>query len=112
LSQTEYYNPQNIYYNLGYWPDEIYRLGVVYIMNDDSLTPVFNLRGCYFSKLGESNIKDPYKELMNGDKMNYLDKDEFIFNGQYLDNTMGVFKNPSMNNKNKIQNYNSKETKP
>ena len=46
--QTEYYNPQNIYYNLGYWPDEMYRLGIVYIMRDDSLSEVFNLRGVKF----------------------------------------------------------------
>ena len=45
---TEYYNPQNIYYNLGYWPDEMYRLGIVYIMRDDSLSEVFNLRGIKF----------------------------------------------------------------
>lgn len=41
----EYYNVSNIYYKLGYWNDEIYRLGVVYIMKDYTLSPVFNLRG-------------------------------------------------------------------
>jgi hypothetical protein len=41
----EYYNVNNIYHKLGYWNDEIYRFGVVYIMKDFSLSPVFNIRG-------------------------------------------------------------------
>ena len=56
--QTEYYNPQNIYYNLGYWPDEMYRLGIVYIMRDDSLSEVFNLRGVKFEDTNTTNISD------------------------------------------------------
>ena len=43
--QYEYYNVMNIYNKLGYWNDEIYRLGVVYILNDYTLSPVFNIRG-------------------------------------------------------------------
>lgn len=43
--QYEYYNVMNIYNKLGYWNDEIYRLGVVYILNDYTLSPVFNVRG-------------------------------------------------------------------
>ena len=54
--QVEYYNPQNIYYNLGYWPDEMYRLGIVYIMRDDSLSEVFNLRGVKFD-LGDETAQ-------------------------------------------------------
>lgn len=41
----EYYNTQNIYNFVGYWPEEMYRFGVVYIMNDNTLSPVFNIRG-------------------------------------------------------------------
>lgn len=41
----EYYNVLNIYNKLGYWNDEIYRLGIVYILNDFTLSPVFNIRG-------------------------------------------------------------------
>lgn len=164
--QTEYYNPQNIYYNLGYWPDEMYRLGIVYIMRDDSLSEVFNLRGVKFELNHEqitgeelenapcsTNIKynqqgsasskynewrvgiedpkaiqddieyDPYKiingkpvvdykitrdpdtnkiitsEPVVGDwsdlSINYVPKEDFILNGQHLDNIMGVFKMPN-----------------
>lgn len=140
---TEYYNPQNIYYNLGYWPDEIYRLGIVYIMRDDSLSDVFNLRGIKFTDEVSTNIlydaenmSQTYKFWWDGlsmadnpditqgnsnepwlidnkpvvsinhnqepqtqswDKVGirYIPKDDFIVNGQYLDNTMGVFKIPN-----------------
>lgn len=40
----EYYDPLNLYSKLGYWDKEIYRLGIVYIINN-KLTPVFNIRG-------------------------------------------------------------------
>jgi hypothetical protein len=87
-------------------------LGVVYIKNDDSLTPVYNLRGCEFKKLGQSNIHDPYKSLYKDGKMVYINKDEFIYNGQYLDNTLGVFKNPAINGEQLVQSYDTKETTP
>ena len=65
-------------------------------MADDSLSPVYNLRGCVFENLGDSNIQDVYPSLYeNGEKI-YIDKDVFIFNGRYLDNTRGVFKNASL----------------
>jgi len=41
----EYYNMSNIYYKLGYWDEEIYRIGIVYILNNYTLSPVFNIRG-------------------------------------------------------------------
>ena len=40
-----YYDTQYIYDKTGYWPGELYRLGVVYILKDGSLSPVFNIRG-------------------------------------------------------------------
>ena len=150
--QTEYYNPQNIYYNLGYWPDEMYRLGIVYIMRDDSLSEVFNLRGIKFDGLNQSNISTDgsisYSEWWTGVQttnekgeiiyirktdangnplikitdekneiygtwddvsINYIPKDDFILNGQHLDNIMGVFKLP----KNlQIYDHKKKETHP
>lgn len=101
INKLEYYSPHNIYYNLGYWPDEMYRLGIVYIQNDDTLTPVFNLRGCNFD-ICDSNLdrKDPKLRNLYEDrsirKQNYLERDSFLTNGLYLDNTMGVFKNPKL----------------
>lgn len=40
-----YYDTQYIYDKTGYWPGELYRFGVVYILKDGSLSPVFNIRG-------------------------------------------------------------------
>lgn len=150
--QTEYYNPQNIYYNLGYWPDEMYRLGIVYIMRDDSLSEVFNLRGFKFDGIGQSNIStdgsisysewwlgaqtkdeegnityirkvdangNPLIKITEGNNevygswddvsINYIPKDDFILNGQHLDNIMGVFKLPKDI---QIYDHKAKETHP
>lgn len=106
IDQTEYYNPLQIYYSLGYWPDEIYRLGVVYIFNDDSLSPVYNLRGCRFENLYTPNFEykgtvKPEEETNNlynylklsESEYNYLPKEMFI-GTEYLSNTKGVFKMP------------------
>jgi len=41
----EYFNMNNVYYKLGYWDEDIYRFGIVYILGDYSLSPVFNIRG-------------------------------------------------------------------
>lgn len=40
-----YYNVHNIYNYVGYWPEEIYRFGIVYILKDGSLSPVYNTLG-------------------------------------------------------------------
>ena len=40
-----YYDTSYIYNKTGYWPGELYRFGVVYILKDGSLSPVFNIRG-------------------------------------------------------------------
>ena len=46
----EYYSTHNIYNYIGYWPDEIYRFGIVYILKDGSTTPVFNMNGGEFEE--------------------------------------------------------------
>ena len=53
---NEYYNTKNIYYNVGYWNEEFYRLGIVYILNDNTKTSVFNILGgiLYFDQTDES----------------------------------------------------------
>lgn len=42
-----YYDPKFIYNNTGYWGEEIYRIGIVFILPNGELTPVFNIRGKY-----------------------------------------------------------------
>jgi len=46
-----YYNASNIYNYTGYWEDEIYRLAIVYVMNDFSLSDPYNIRGGDHSKM-------------------------------------------------------------
>lgn len=159
--QVEYYNPQNIYYNLGYWPDEMYRLGIVYILRDDSLSEVFNLRGVKYqlstqeqyqgkdlndapcainiNYKSQGSAASEYNEWhtgikQNGDgsiykdsegnmydatgenivtwediSINYIPKEDFILNGEHLDNIMGVFKMPPNI---QIYNHDNEETHP
>ena len=40
-----YYDPKFIYNNVGYWNKELYRVGIVYILSNGELSPVFNIRG-------------------------------------------------------------------
>jgi hypothetical protein len=50
-SSHGYYDSEYIYNKTGYWPGELYRLGIVYILKDGSLSPVFNIRGATNIKL-------------------------------------------------------------
>ena len=95
-----YYNTKNIYYRLGYWPDEIYRFGIVYIFNDNSLSPVINLQGIDFSKV---NIDDDFAKLFfqndpaTGETKDYLfEEDGLYFNKEYRTNSRGVIKFPKL----------------
>ena len=90
--QVEYYSPINIYYKLGYWPDEIYRFGIVYIYNDDHLSPVYNIRGCLFHDDRKCNIieNDNYVDYSKRDKEK-IPMSNWINSKDYI-NTKGVFK--------------------
>lgn len=54
-----YYNPNFLYNYTGYWDDEIYRFGVVFIRNNNTLTPVYNVRGLH---LQQTHTTDPNKK--------------------------------------------------
>lgn len=112
LRDSEYYNTENIYYRLGYWPDEYYKLGIVYILNDDTVTPAFPLRGCAFQCVGNnlsdyeirnqgaSNLRENYSfphkfvSSENGNEGTVLTKNVFLSEDAYMINTFGVFKTP------------------
>lgn len=87
---TEYYSPLNIYYKLGYFPGEIYRFGIVYIFNDDHLSPVYNLRGCDFNLLEEDKYN--ISQDKNGDFNLDVSSDDVFINKAYLENTKGIFR--------------------
>jgi hypothetical protein len=58
--QGVYYNTKNVYKYTGYWPDEYYRFGVVFIFDNNLVSNVFNIQGVDFDKL--KNVTD-YKSV-------------------------------------------------
>lgn len=84
-SGYEYYNVHNIYYKLGYWDEEIYRFGIVYILDDYSLSPVFNIRG--IKELSQTVTFDVPNTI--NDEIEF--KEDNLIEGTN-ENTKGVFK--------------------
>lgn len=90
-----YYDPKFIYEKTGYWYNEIYRVGIVYIMSDNTLSPVFNVRGIK-DLTGDINQYTGFK-LYDDDenkKRNYIRYEEdtySIIDGSDLENVKGVF---------------------
>lgn len=89
----EYYNTINIYYNLGYWPEEFYRFGIVFIMSNNSLSPVFNVRGVDWINTTYSDI------TLFGEKDICNDDNGFVLNNQNIkvpsENVLGITRMPS-----------------
>jgi hypothetical protein len=71
-NEEGYYDSQFIYDFTGYWPGELYRLGVVYILKDGSLSPVFNIRGAtnldIYNNYHSEEIYNKYQEKINNAK--------------------------------------------
>ena len=60
--KNEYYNTKNIYERVGYWNEEYYRLGVVYVFQDNSKSPVYNIAGrtiTFNNGINDENITEP-----------------------------------------------------
>lgn len=96
----EYYNTLNIYNKVGYWNEEIYRFGVVYIMKDGSLSPVYNIRGKNgipkFEELQSAYLQSDLWKYENNEKVrNYIPIDESTFDvsgTSYLENAKGALR--------------------
>lgn len=96
----EYYNTLNIYNKVGYWNEEIYRFGVVYIMKDGSLSSVYNIRGKNgipkFEELQSAYLQSDLWKYENNEKVrNYIPVDESTFDvsgTSYLENAKGVLR--------------------
>ena len=69
-------------------PEEYYRIGVVYIYNDDSRSQVYNLRGCAFNSLNSWNVST-FTSNFNDN----VDINKLFIEGSY--NTKGVFRIPA-----------------
>lgn len=112
LNGYEYYNVNNIYYRLGYWDQEIYRLGIVYILNDYTLSPVFNIRGT--KELRASMIwEDPALGLSIRNAKINSQEDNIIEGSKGLDNSKGIFRiNHSADGNNTHEVFDEKGIKP
>lgn len=92
ISNT-YYDPNYIYDKVGYWPEEIYRFGIVFILPDNTLTPVFNVRG--INNLSEDTEWSEFSVYDNQGFRQYIDINENTHllvkgNTQNLENSKGV----------------------
>lgn len=94
LPDKEYYNPYNIYYCVGYWPEEVYRFGIVYIKSDGTKTDVYDLKGCKFDNIFDSNLSGTHV-LYDEDVL--VDDSIFLKDTTCLDNTKGIFQMPKFN---------------
>lgn len=94
-----YYDPKFIYSNLGYWNDEYYRIGIVYIMPNNELSPVFNIRGRVGVKPFGSNTKPNTSSVFYKNKVN---------DGQY--NHYKMFKESSDGSKERVHIHMNEET--
>lgn len=83
-SNGGYYNVQNIYNKVGYWNEEIYRFGIVYIMANGSLSPVYNIRG-------RNDVPNIDSDFTYQDVSNItIDYDTQLINSTTLENSAGV----------------------
>lgn len=80
-----YYDTENVYKYVGYWPDELYRFGVVFIFENNKVSPVYNIQGCDFAT--ELNPKHYQKE--NGEYWDY-EPDDLFFRKDKRTNSRGV----------------------
>lgn len=104
-SNKGYYDPEFIYNKVGYWNHEYYRLGIVYLLSDGTLSQVFNVRGLNnISWDGENMTDDPYSAIdfyTEDGERNYITYEEDTYRiiytssgetryGSELENACGV----------------------
>lgn len=95
-SNKGYLDPLFIYNKTGYWGKEIYRFGIVYILPNGELSPVFNIRGGY--NIHEFGQSETYQEQLAVQE-----------NPQYIDNQytdIPVYINKGDNKERNYINYN------
>lgn len=125
----EYYNTKNIYHYTGYWNDEIYRFGIVFIMKDGSLSPVFNIRGrCNITTEEEETnpdvnkvkalklfLSDNISDLDNPDVLDYIyeipyDLDHYTINNEAYQESVNNTIFTNLENTRGVFNINSRES--
>ena len=93
-----YYDVNYIYNKVGYWDDEIYRLGIVFIQSDNTLTNVFNIRGGIITS--NTTVNDfTYVRMVDDDGNRvYINYDEQYYN--IIDDSSGNSINSTINQEN------------
>ena len=77
VKDTEsYIDPKFIYNKTGYWPNELYRFGIVYILPNGELTPVFNIRGATNIGTGKNFITEKVYTDDNKTQRKYVEYNE------------------------------------
>lgn len=90
-TNTGYIDPKFIYNKTGYWGEEIYRLGVVYILPSGKLSPVFNIRGSNKITINSGFTEKPlYDSEGNRAYIEYDEQTHLITDGCNLENVKGV----------------------
>ena len=98
-----YYDTKYIYDKTGYWPGELYRIGIVYILKDGSLSPVFNIRGATNIPIFNENV-NVYK-IEEDLKNNELSLSDILSEIDYSEDNYMIVKSiaPNENAKGVIQ---------
>jgi hypothetical protein len=85
-----------VYNKVGYWPDEYYRFGIVFIYNNNQLSPVFNIRGYDMNLTNRQNsIIDPFN-------LPEFEPDNYIYDKHTMSNSKGVIKTSKTSDVNNI----------
>lgn len=86
-----YYNPTFIYKYTGYWDDEIYRFGIVFIKENNTLSPVYNVRGLDLSSsINEDNVICDEDVKITFDETTFQIDTDFKLTQSVLENAKGV----------------------
>lgn len=98
-----YIDPLFIYNKTGYWGEELYRIGIVYILPNGQLSPVFNIRGANKITTYKDNGYTKFNVFNDEGKRQYVDFNEqtgYIINSNStftLENVKGVISlNPTL----------------
>lgn len=78
-ASNTYFDPSYIYKKTGYWNDEIYRFGIVFIKSDNTLTEVFNVRGGRLEENTESAKEFSNIPFLKDGRRNYITYSEQDF---------------------------------
>jgi hypothetical protein len=92
---------KNVYYNVGYWPEEYYRFGIVFVYDNNQLSPVFNIQGRDMNSELELNRDKLWNKPSNSSVYEFHDAepDDYFFDKNLLYNSKGVVKfSPETNN--------------